>query len=804
MQAARHILNRFASWPVWRLDLVRHEVAECDRDWYARCRIEQFARYPWLVVDALRGLFALWFLSPAPDLVVSFAAVALIALSVVELALRRVLDRSFIDVRRQLRRIRAFLICRAVVWSIIGAAMLRHAGPNIATVMIFILGALLFDILCTISLPFTGLVAGSLLLLGPASALLAMPGIDPALVLATIALSIVGLHHAIFHLHYLFATRRLRTHRLRLANETIRLLLKQYDEHSADALVEVDRDGLLRRPSTRLAEMLGRPPEALEGIEFASLFEPGSHRSALLTAARNQLRFRNQVVPLRVAGERHWWTVSGGTAIAADGHDEGFRCFVQDITEQRANEERIRIMAMRDNLTGLVNRAVFTDRLADVLAKCAPNRDCAVLFIDLDSFKLVNDTYGHAAGDTVLIEVAQRIESLLSPDMIAARLGGDEFAVLAWNVTDHEDLERLGAAIVAELSKPIVREDVILPCGASAGLAIGPDHGRIGKTLLRSADIALYEAKSRGRGVCVLFHPRLLLELQERRQLEMDLRVALERGEFEVWYQPLIDIASRRTTGYEALLRWHHPKRGLVLPTQFIALAEETGLIVQIGEWALREALREAATWHENLTIAVNVSPAQMRGDALLGHVVGALATSGVSPSRLELEITETLLMEDCETHLRTLHRLRALGVRIALDDFGTGFSSLNYLRRFPFDKLKVDRSFVSDIVMEPQSRAIVDTVLSLAREFQMKTTAEGIESEAQLAELNAMGCSQAQGFLFARPLPTSRIPAAHRKAPGDADQDVIVDAAEWLLAHGFELPVPDNDIRIAADRRRR
>ena len=300
-------------------------------------------------------------------------------------------------------------------------------------------------------------------------------------------------------------------------------------------------------------------------------------------------------------------------------------------------------MATRDNLTGLVNRAIFTDRLADVLARSGPGSECAVLFVDLDSFKLVNDTYGHAAGDTVLIEVGRRIEGLLGPDMIAARLGGDEFAVLAWNITDRTSLTRHGEALVAELSKPIVREDVILPCGASAGLAIGPEHGRIGETLLRAADIALYEAKSRGRGVSVLFHPGLLHELQERRELEMDLRVALERGEFELWYQPLIDIQTRRTSGYEALLRWNHPRRGLVLPANFIPLAEETGLIGSIGEWVLREALAEAATWHDSLTIAVNVSPAQMRGDALLGQVVGALATSGVSPDRLELEITETL-----------------------------------------------------------------------------------------------------------------------------------------------------------------
>lgn len=752
-----------------RLDLIRHDVPERDRDWFARCRIQHFTVFPWGAGDAIRGLFALWLLLPAPDLIVNLALLALVTVSIAGLLLHRVLDRPIANPQRRLDQIRMFVLCRALVWSVIAGTLVRQAGPNMGVVVFFAMGALLFDLLLTLSMPLMGLASASLLISGTIGALFRVPGTDPALVTVVGAMALLGAHHALFNLHYIFATRRLRTHRLRLANETIQALLSQYDEHGADALVEVDREGRLQRPSARLCELLHRSPAQLAGVPISSIFEAGRERNALLGAARRQHRFRNHVVPLRVAGERRWWSISGGAVIDADGREDGFRCFAQDVTEQRANEERIRIMAMRDNLTGLVNRAIFTDRLAEALAKSRAGAECAVLFLDLDSFKLVNDTYGHAAGDTVLIEAARRIEGLLGPDMLAARLGGDEFAVLAWNLADRTLLTRLGEAIVGELRQPIIRDEAILPCGASVGIAIGPEHGRIGETLLRAADIALYEAKSRGRGVSVLFHPRLLLELQERRTLEMDLRVALERGELEVWYQPLIDIASRRTSGYEALLRWNHPRRGIVMPTQFIPLAEEAGLIGKIGEWVLRQALAEAATWTDDLTIAVNVSPAQMRGEALLGQVIGALAASGVAASRLELEITETLLMEDCEAHLRTLHRLRDLGVRIALDDFGTGYSSLNYLRRFPFDKLKVDRSFVSDIVAEPESRAIVDTVLALAREFHMKTTAEGIESEAQLAELNAMGCSQAQGFLFDQPLPTSRIPQEHRRSTRDA-----------------------------------
>lgn len=323
---------------------------------------------------------------------------------------------------------------------------------------------------------------------------------------------------------------------------------------------------------------------------------------------------------------------------------------------------------------------------------------------------------------------------------------------------------RLGDAIVTELARPIVRSGMLLASGGSVGIAFGPEHGHTSETLLRAADIALYEAKSRGRGRCVLFDEALLRKVQERRDLEMDLSGALERGEFALHYQPLVEIETRQTIGYEALVRWNHPKRGAVPPTVFIPLAEETGLIEAIGEWVLREALTEAATWQEHLTISVNVSPAQIRGERLFDQVTGSLAASGVAPERLELEITETALMDQRDEHLRMLHRLRILGVCIALDDFGTGYSSLSYLRSFPFDKLKVDRSFVSDIVEQPDSRAIVQAVMTLARQFDMDTTAEGIESEAQLRALREMGCTQAQGFLFAKPKPASRIPSRDRK----------------------------------------
>ncbi|MET1754724.1 EAL domain-containing protein [Novosphingobium sp. RD2P27] len=747
-----------------RFPVLRYEVPERDREWFASCRIQQFARFPWVRCDALRAVVALWLLR-APSDVRMVTAALLAALWLLEVALRSSLERDTQTPGRRLNWIRGVLLVRSlgqsiVIWLLVTWAVPGHVGP----VMMFVGASLLFDVVCMLALPFVGLLTGMMFVVSLFTALIVRPGAHTEGLLALAALTVLSLQFAIFQLDYMFATRSLRTRLLATANDTIQALLTQYDEHGTDWLIEADSKGRLQNPTARLCAALGRSHEELDGVPIPSLFEPGDERNAMLAAARRGQRFRNQVVPLCVGAEQRWWSISGCAMLDQEGAQAGFRFFAQDVTAKRAAEDRVHLMATRDNLTGLVNRAVFTAQLEQVLQNCSDGAECAILFIDLDSFKLVNDTHGHAAGDAVLTEAASRIEGLLGEETLAARLGGDEFAVLLWNIIDPSEVERLGTELVAALSQPIEREGTVLPCGASLGIALAPQHGLTGEALLRAADVALYEAKSRGRGNSVLFHTDLLSELQERRKLEMDLRVALERKEFVVFYQPLVDIRSRRTVGYEALLRWNHPVRGSVPPSVFIPLAEEMDLIGAIGEWVLRQALAEAATWREDLTIAVNVSPAQMRGDALVPQVVSALAATGVASRRLELEITENLLIRDGDAHLRQLHQLRSLGVRIALDDFGTGYSSLNYLRRFPLDKLKIDRSFISDIINEPVSRAIVESVLALAREFRMETIAEGIECEAQLAKLAQMGCCHAQGFLFEKALPAWRLPASDRR----------------------------------------
>ena len=741
------------------LDLVQPDVPVSERDWFAQCRIRQFRECPILTADALRSVIGVWLLMPTGDGLIALATIALIALLSGQAILHRSLRPPVARPQQRLLHVQATMVVRGLIWSLILHSLVRSAGADLGPVLLFGLGALLLDLLFMLAFPLTAVISGALLVAGIASGLAAIPSVTDSLVLVLALMTLAGLHYASFHLYHLFATRRLRSKRLRDANETIHSLLTQYDEHGADALIEVDEDGRVRRPSPRLCEILARTRIELEGCSIADLFEPGRERSALLGCARRQHQFRDQVVPLTIRGERHWWSVSGCAMHDVQGRRCGFRYFAQDVTAQRENEERIRVMATRDNLTGLVNRTIFTERLAEALASRKPGMECGVLFIDLDSFKLVNDTYGHAAGDAVLIEAARRIEGLLGPEMIAARLGGDEFAVLVCGVTHQLELAALGGTIVSTLSMPIVRDDMVLPCGASVGVAIGPEHGEDGSTLLRAADIALYEAKARGRRMSVLFHPDLLRGLQEQRELEMDLRMAMARGQFEMWYQPIVDLASRHTVGYEALLRWHHPERGIVSPGQFVPMAEEAGIMGPIGAWALRTALTQAATWQSNLIIAVNVSAAQLRCDDFIIEVEEALTATGIAPQRLELEITESLLLDECEGQLDRLRRLQTLGVRIALDDFGTGYSSLSYLRRFAFDKLKVDRSFVSDIVHDAESRAIVETVLRLARQFRMETTAEGIECDAQLAALVAMGCDQAQGYLFDRPKPAEALP---------------------------------------------
>src|SRR5882757_7528627 len=447
-----------------------------------------------------------------------------------------------------------------------------------------------------------------------------------------------------------------------------------------------------------------------------------------------------------------------GRRVAFDGCD-GFLVAVVDITERRKAEARIAHMAHHDGLTNLPNRELYQERLKQALEQSQPgNRRVAVLCVDLDLFKNVNDSFGHPMGDRLLKAVADRLRSELRGNNLVARLGGDEFAiVLAADVSPNEASD-YAARLIKALSATYDIDGIEVVIGASIGIALSPGDGDTSEELMRNADMALYRAKSDGGGVHHFFEREMDRQAQKRRDLELDLRRAFANGEFELHYQPLVDLAADRISGFESLLRWRHPEKGMISPADFIPVAEDIGLIVSLGEWVLRKACTEAVKWPADIKVAVNLSPVQFRSRNLVQVVISALAHSGLSPLRLELEITESLFLAETEANLAILHQLRQLGVSISMDDFGTGYSSLSYLRSFPFDKIKIDRSFIKDLAQRSDCVAIVRAISGLGRSLNITTTAEGVETVDQLDWLRAEGCNEVQGFLFSAARPAVEI----------------------------------------------
>ena len=429
---------------------------------------------------------------------------------------------------------------------------------------------------------------------------------------------------------------------------------------------------------------------------------------------------------------------------------QSFNDMVGKIAER---EQRITQLAFNDVLTGLPNRTMFQQQLEQSFRASKGSGGLFALHcLDLDQFKVINDTLGHPAGDALLVEAGQRVLRAARGHFIA-RLGGDEFVVLQGVSEDRNAIDRLAREILETMTQPFSIDGNELVPSTSIGIAISLYDGMDGETLLRNADLALYRAKEAGRGTFAFFEESLNQRAQERRQIESDLRLALDQGQLELHYQPLFDLEHNRVCSFEALLRWNHPTRGQISPVDFIPIAEDTGLIVPIGAWVVREACAQAAQWPEHIRIAVNVSPVQFHRGALHDTILRALAVSGLAPGRLEVEITESIFLEGSEATLKLLHSLRSLGVRVALDDFGTGYSSLSYLQSFPFDKLKIDRSFIQNLLTREGASAIVRAITELAHALNIETTAEGVEETAQLMELRAHGCSSVQGFLFAEPM---------------------------------------------------
>ncbi len=547
-------------------------------------------------------------------------------------------------------------------------------------------------------------------------------------------------------------------------NEVVSLLLREFEENEADWLWQVDQHGLIKGASPRFAYALGMEPAQLEGRRLVKVFAGTKWKAGDFPPALHELAdrlkqresFSNLVVQVELESGRRWWELSGTPTFDENGHYTGFRGVGSDVTVQRESSEKIAWLARYDTLTGLPNRLMLTEGLAEALRFSTQWKSrCAFLMIDLDRFKSVNDSLGHHVGDKLLAQVAQRLQGVIGPNQQVGRLGGDEFAVVIRDASRSDEVDGAAKAIIAAVSKPYSVDDHTLYVGASVGSALGPRDGNTVEALMRNADLALYRAKDEGGGVHCRFQPTLHSHAQEKLKLEASLRGAMKNAELELAFQPVVDAHTERIVSFEALLRWNSREHGFVSPAKFIPLAEDTRLIVPIGEWVLREACRQAVTWPEDVKVGINVSGEQLLEPGFSQSVVRALADSGLQPQRLEVEVTESIFLRDARTARQALEEILALGCSVALDDFGTGYSSLGYLRTLRFSTIKVDRSFVQGAAQgNKESLAIINAVVAMAQSLEMTTTAEGVEDEEQANLIRSLGCTKIQGYHFGRPMP--------------------------------------------------
>lgn len=576
--------------------------------------------------------------------------------------------------------------------------------------------------------------------------------------------------------------------KLQEQTEVIGLLLRDFVENSSDWLWETDDHLRLKRVSKRMAEVAGMPVEALCGMSLEALMgsladgSGGEGVSTLTRVLSTKDSFRDLAIPIRVAGETCWWSLTGKPSFDKHGAFTGYHGIGSDITAARRSTEQISYLARHDSLTSLPNRVLFTDALARSCAQPGPG-SVALLCLDLDGFKAINDTMGHAVGDALLVAVADRLRRCVREGDVAARLGGDEFALIMADAT-RDSAAHMASRVVDRISQPYRVNGQTVEIGVSIGVVIAQPGDGEPSRLLQNADLALYRAKAEGRRTWRFFEAAMDEQVQDRQRLRAELQHALSRGEFRLEFQPVIELASRRVVAVEALLRWLHPTRGSVPPLEFVQLAEEADLVREIGAWVISQAIREVASWPFSVVVAVNLSPLQFRDADLVSTITDTLRTYDFPAARLELEITESILLKPTAQTLDTLRHLRSLGVRIALDDFGTGYSSLSYLRRFPFDTIKIDRSFVSDLGHDKAAAAIIKAIIEIARSVQMTVTAEGVEVEEQAAILEECGCERVQGFLFSRPRPA----AEARRYMEEAEVTVGAAGTEQQVGAGVVL----------------
>jgi diguanylate cyclase (GGDEF)-like protein/PAS domain S-box-containing protein len=538
-------------------------------------------------------------------------------------------------------------------------------------------------------------------------------------------------------------------------SESASLLLQEYEQRGVGWLWQVDGDNRVSYISSRMSALLGRPAGQLIGHSLPSLL--GGHAELGRVLLEKQ-PFNSLEMELTTARGSRWISIAGDPIVDTAGRFEGFRGVGSDVTEIRQTQERLTHLANVDVLSGLPNRGRVRQLLGEALRSATSgNVPCAIMFLDLDGFKPVNDTFGHPKGDAVLRAVAKRLVDEVAADGHVGRMGGDEFAIVVTDAQSRKKVETLADRIIHAIKEPYVIDQTEISIGVSIGCAFGPIDGATVDDLILKADLALYQAKDAGRGCARYFSSELQSVQDDRIRLESDLRQAIASGQFHLAFQPLVNAKTQKLVGFEALIRWNHPQRGFVPPNIFIPVAEESGLMPVIGEWVIDEACRAAATWPEPITVALNISPKQIVLPALPNTVSEALARYKLPGNRIELEVTEGVFLGDNGATLDTLKRLRALGVGIALDDFGTGYSSIGYLNKAVFHKLKIDGSFVREAGSRPENVAIIQSIVQLAKSFRMSITAEGVETAEDFERMRDLGCDTIQGYLFGRPLSYER-----------------------------------------------
>ena len=548
--------------------------------------------------------------------------------------------------------------------------------------------------------------------------------------------------------------------------EVVSLLLREFEENEADWLWQVDAKRRIKAASSRFAFALRSDSASLEGQAIVELLAGSRWKEGELPTGLRDLddqlkrreSFSNLAVQVEVSGSMLWWELSGTPIFNEKNEYLGFRGVGSDVTEQRESSEKIAYLARYDTLTGLPNRLMLTEAMNDALLYAQQWKTrCAFLMVDLDRFKSVNDSLGHQVGDKMLAQVSQRLKAVMTENEQAGRLGGDEFAIVIRDAAKSGYVKQVADDIIAALSAPYTIDNHTLYIGASVGSALGPRDGTNVETLMRNADLALYRAKDAGGGEHQAFQPALHADAEERLKLEASLRHAIGNEELDVHFQPVVNAKTEKVVSFEALLRWNSDDHGFVSPAKFIPLAEDTRLIVPIGDWVLREACRQAVQWPDDIKVAVNVSGEQLLEPEFAKTVVRALADTNLPAHRLEVEVTESVFLRDGRTARQALEEIMALGCSVALDDFGTGYSSLGYLRTLRFSTIKVDRSFVQGASHDsPESLAIINAVVAMAQSLEMTTTAEGVEDPEQAAMVRELGCTKIQGYYFGRPLPAA------------------------------------------------